>query len=201
MVRSKKRSPQPKKKSETPRSASKDNLQGPVTIFGVLLTILGLLFTYVTLTPKIIIEKITPPSDHLFQNPFLHEFTIKNSGSTTAYDLTISFLNPRFITVNNITFSTYGDKSKDATINKFSPIENIDLNAEQTCSFTPSPSFTKRYAIQRAVLTLLFKYKDFLHISHSSRFYYYTENKDGILIWKPVGKEYKETVDSWVTER
>jgi hypothetical protein len=53
--------------------------------------------------------------------------------------------------------------------------------------FYTSPSFTKRYAIQRAVLTLLLNIK-ISYISPIAQDLLLYENKDGILIWKPGGK-------------
>lgn len=163
-----------------------------LTIVSITIAIAALYFGYRYGRPHIVIEKIDPVNG----NPFYHEVTIKNSGKLEARNLSIDFLNPDIITTSGMTIGTYGDKSKDAHLIKWSPIEMINMAPDQRYTFSPNGGLDlRKFIIQEAKLTLRFKYNDFLHIPRSDRFVYFTALENGRLVWKPIGKFYEKSLD------
>jgi len=151
-----------------------------------LVPLLAFLFQYFVSRPYIVVDKIEVKD----RNPFKHEFIIKNSGMTKAYDLNIALVNPDILTDSGLHIGTYGDMSKDAAISELSGIEGVKIPPQQSFSFTPDNfiHFIGESKPREAVITLRFKYHDFLHIfEYEDRLSYRIFPEENYLIWKPVG--------------
>ena len=180
----KKKKKKPKKKKTTNKTTNPHQTNKSIFVFlSLLIPIVGLMFHYFISRPNIIIDNINA----IDENPFKHEFTIKNIGKTKAYTLQIDFLNPNFVTKNNITFGTYGQKDKAAVITEFSRIEDIIMVPGQSYSFIPQV-FSDRFSPKEAVLTLRFRYKDIFHIPYSHKIHYRTFIEGNRLIWKTISQ-------------
>jgi hypothetical protein len=148
-------------------------------------TIIPLVLQYLVSRPHIVVESI----NELGKDPLEHEFTIKNSGLTTAMRFKVNLVNLE-LDLEHGPHYRVDPSSKRVVFSSLSRIDDIQIIPGQSYRF-PLSDFIRPNPNNRtleASVTLCFEYHDFLHIiPYRDEISYRTYIENGVLKWKPIG--------------
>jgi hypothetical protein len=188
-----------KSKIKEPSKSSRINKLPSIllaVILPLLIAFLGLCFQYYIARPNIIVDSIEAHGD----DPFAHEFIIKNVGMTKAYRLKTLLKRPEFITENRITVKSHPEHP--SIIDDNSKISGVDMVPQQTYSFSINSyiettksgndvdAILKNKSLGKvvnAIVTFSFNYTDFLGIKYQNEITYHTVKYDNSIKWTVVG--------------
>lgn len=177
------------------KSSKKKNKNGIlIFLIGAIFSILGLIFTYVHLQPRIVIDEIISNDPE----PFFHEFIIKNVGQTQVKNLKIKMMDPYVETINGGKFISYPGVS----LTSWSILDDIALEQSEKLPFKlyHFGDWLVNNSTVNAMISLKITYKNIFNIKDEKVINLKTAREGKKLVWRQVGIDFRKGFQSKVNE-